>query len=137
MNICETSIPDVSLENIDQSKVVLAESIINNVYPLFDEVLNTRVSDLGELQESLKSKRSKVLEERDLLQEMINSYNKKKKMAKLLDRIEKMVNSGLVYEGALKNETVILLKIVSKLSDEKLDYHLKSTLRTISKRFSR
>jgi len=137
LNIIETSVPDVIPENIDESKIVLAESIIQNVYPLFDEVYNTRISDLNELQKTLKTKRSSVLSEKDNLQTLIEKYNKKKKVAKLIDRIEKMVNSGLVYEGSLKNETIILLKIVSKLTNEKLDYHLKSTLRTISKRFSR
>ena len=137
LNIIETSIPDVIPENIDESKIVLAESIIQNVYPLFDEVYNTRISDLNELQKTLKTKRSSVLSEKDSLQTLIDGYNKKKKVAKLIDRIEKMVNSGLVYEGSLKNETIILLKIASKLTNEKLDYHLKSTLRTISKRFSR
>jgi ATP-dependent Lon protease len=137
MNISETNIPDVSLENIDESKVVLAESIIKNVYPLFDEVFNTRVSELEEFQVILKNKRNQVREEKDNLQVMVTDYNRKKKITKLLDRVDKMVTSGLVYEGSLKNETTILLKIITKLSDDKLDYHLKSTLRTISKRFSR
>ena len=137
MNIIETKMPDVIPENINESKIVLAESIIQNVYPLFDEVYNTRISDLGNLQKILKTKRSSVLSEKNNLQTLIDGYNKKKKVAKLLDRIEKMVASGLVYEGSLKNETIILLKIASKLSEDKLDYHLKSTLRTISKRFSR
>lgn len=137
MIIKETTIPDVSLENIDQAKLILADSIIQNVYPLFDEVFNTRVAELQELRDVLKLKKEFVKEEKRALQEMVNNYNRKKKVAKLLDRIDKMVTSGLVYEGSLKNETTILLKIASKLSDEKLDYHLKSTLRTISKRFSR
>jgi len=137
MEISETTIPDVSIQNLDQSKIVLAESIIQNVYPLFDEVFNTKVEELQELQDFLKERKTKVKEEKDNLQALVNSYSRQKKVAKLLTRIENMVTSGLVYEGSLKNETTILLKIVSKLSDEKLDYHLKSTLRTISKRFSR
>lgn len=137
MEISETTIPDVSIQNLDQSKIVLAESIIQNVYPLFDEVFNTKVEELQELQDFLKDRKTKVKEEKDNLQALVNSYSRQKKVAKLLTRIENMVTSGLVYEGSLKNETTILLKIVSKLSDEKLDYHLKSTLRTISKRFSR
>lgn len=137
MDITETKIPDVSIENIDKAKIVLAENIIKNVYPLFDEVFNTRVSELEELQNKLKGRREQVKEEKNNLQEMMDTYNRKKKVAKLLDRIEKMVTSGLVYDGSLKNETTVLLKIATKLTDEKLDYHLKSTLRTISKRFSR
>ena len=68
---------------------------------------------------------------------MMVEYKKKKKVSKLLDRIEKLITSGLVYDGTLKHETIILLKITTKLSEDKLDYHLKDTLTTISKRFSR
>ena len=70
MNITETTIPDVSIENIDKSKIVLADSIIQNVYPLFDEVFNTRVEELESLQGTLKNKRTQVIEEKNSLQEM-------------------------------------------------------------------
>jgi len=137
MNITETEIPDVSIETIDHSKVILANNIIKNVYPLFDEVFNSRVSELDELQQKLKARKIQVKEEKDNLQGMVNAYNKEKKISKLLDRIEKLVLSGLVFDGSLRSEMVILLKIINKLSDDKLDYHLKSVMSTISKRFSR
>ena len=38
MNIIETKIPDVTSEEIDRSKIILADSIIKDVYPLFDEL---------------------------------------------------------------------------------------------------
>ena len=46
-----------------------------------------------------------------------------------------MVSLGITTDGKLKQETVILLKIIDKLPDEKLDYHLKDTANTITKRF--
>jgi hypothetical protein len=67
----------------------------------------------------------------------MDAYKRKKKVTKLLDRIEKLITSGLVYDGTLKHETIVLLKIVDKLEEDKLDYHLHATLQTISKRFSR
>lgn len=137
MIIEETTIPNVVPENIDSAKTVLAENIIENVYPLFDEVYNTRVEEIDDLKKSLEKKKDLVQKHKVSLEQMMAEYKRKKKIAKLLDRIEKLITSGLVYDGTLKHETVVLLKIATKLSEEKLDYHLKDTLRTISKRFSR
>lgn len=137
MNIIETSIPNVLPTNIDHSKTVLADNIIANVYPLFNEVYNTRVDEIDDLKRELKQKKELVIKHKTALEQMMAEYKKKKKVAKLLDRIEKLITTGLVYDGTLKHETTILLKIATKLSEEKLDYHLKDTLRTISKRFSR
>ena len=136
MIIEETKIPNVSLKNIEESKVVLAESIIQNVYPLFNEVYSGNVEEVEILKKQLKEKKKEVLFEKDELQKLVDIYKIKKKVTKLLSRIEKLINSGLIYDGTLKHETTILLKIATKLSDEKLDYHLQNTLRAISKRFS-
>lgn len=137
MNIIETSIPNVLPTNMNESKMVLADNIIANVYPLFNEVYSTRVEEIDRLKLSLRQKRESVAKQKITLEKMMAEYKRKKKVAKLLDRIEKLITSGLVYDGALKHETVILLKIATKLSDDKIDYHLKDTIRTISKRFSR
>ena len=137
MIIEETTIPNVVPENIDSAKTVLAENIIENVYPLFDEVYNTRIEEIDDLKKILDRKKGLVQKHKMSLEQMMTEYKRKKKISKLLDRIEKLITSGLVYDGTLKHETVVLLKIITKLPDEKLDYHLKDTLRTISKRFSR
>ena len=137
MNIVETNIPNVLPTNIDESKMILADNIIANVYPLFNEVYSTRVEEIDKLKISMTQKKELVKKHKIALEKMMAEYQKKKKVAKLLDRIEKLITSGLVYDGALKHETIILLKIATKLSDDKIDYHLKGTLRTISKRFSR
>lgn len=136
MIIEETKIPNVSPSNIEKSKVILAESIINNVYPLFNEVYTGNIEEVKNLEKKLDVKKKQVISEKNDLEILLNDYKKKKKVTKLLARIEKMVSSGLVHDGSLKHEITVLLKIVTKLSDEKLDYHLQATLRTISKRFS-
>ena len=137
MIITETNIPNVIPDNILKSKEVLADNIIANVYPLFSEVYTTRVDEIDLLKKDLKAKKELVRKHKVALEQMMAEYKKQKKVSKLLDRIEKLIATGLVYDGTLKHETVILLKIATKLSNEKLDYHLKDTLRTISKRFSR
>jgi hypothetical protein len=137
MIIEETSIPNVVPENISESKQVLADNIIQNVYPLFDEVYSTRVDEIDEIKKEIESKKSEVKTNKEFLEKLMNEYKRKKKISKLLSRVDKLITSGLVYDGAMKHETIVLLKIIPKLSEEKLDYHLRSTLTTISKRFSR
>jgi len=137
MNIIETDIPDIDIENIDESKVNLANKIVKNIFPLFDEVLESKTNEIEELEEQLTNKKVQVLKSKDDLELKIFEYNKSKKVKKLLDRISKLVTSGLVFDGNLRHETVILLKIINKLPDDKVDYHLAETSKTISKRFAR
>jgi len=137
MNIIETEYPDITESNIDESKLILADNIIKNVYPLFDEVYGQKQTEVSKFKAAI-SKRQKIVEEnKKNLEVMMKQYDRKKKVSKLLSRLEKLVDSGLVYGGHLKGETIVLLKIIDKLPDDKLDHHLAETLKTIGKRFSK
>ena len=137
MIIVQTKIPDVVVENINQSKQRLANDIIKNVFPLFDEIHESKMTELKNLQNELQEKKDLVNKNKEHLQFLMNEYNKKKKVKKLISRISKLVSSGLVFDGNLKHETVILLKVIDSLSEEKIEYHLSETLKIINKRFSR
>jgi len=60
--------------------------------------------------------------------------NRKKKVKSLLDKISKLVSAGFAYDSNFKNEIIILLKVVDKLSIEKLDFHLNSLNTMVNKR---
>jgi hypothetical protein len=137
MNFIATEYPDVTENNLDESKVTLANNIISNVYPLFDDVYIEKVSQLKKFKTIHEGRKSKVVKNKERLEIMMKQYNQKKKVSKLLTRLEKLVDSGLVYDGHLKSETIVLLKIIDKLSDEKLNHHLSETLKIIGKRFSK
>lgn len=137
MKIVVTKIPDVTKETIDQSKVVLANNIISNVYPLFDEVFQGKIGYVNEMKKKLKQKKTEVNNRKEKLEQLMSEYNREKKISKLLSRIEKLVDSGLVYDGSIKNQTIVLLKVINKLTDDKLGHHLTETLQIIRKRFSR
>jgi len=137
MKITVTKVPDVTKETVEQSKVVLADNIIKNVYPLFDEVYQGKMLHINEFKTRLDEKKTEVKEKKKQLEELMTEYNKEKKVSKLLSRIEKLVDSGLVYDGSIKNQTVVLLKVINKLTDDKLDHHLTEILQIIRKRFSR
>jgi len=137
MNIIETNIPDVTPDNLDQSKLTLANNIIHNVYPLFDEIYTEKVDQVDDLKREIKTNREKMKSQKDSIEKTMIEYKRQKKISKLLERLDKLVSSGLVYDGTLKNETVILLKILPKLSNKQIDDHLDQTLQKIRKRFSR
>lgn len=137
MKIVETQIPDVNMENVDSAKVDLANRVIKNIYPLFNEVYIDKVNESARLKSELKEKRQEVAKKKNQLEEFFREYKRKEKVQKLLLRVSKLVSSGLAFEGTLKRETVILLKVLDDLSDERLDHHLTELMITINQRFSR
>lgn len=138
MEIIKTNILDLKLENKDdlnQAKLNLAENIINYVYPILDEDYSERNKDLRKLKKKLKEKKVIIGERKDILENLQNEYNKKLKTKKLLDRLEKLIDSKLIYmESSTKKETIILLKILNSLNETHLDYHLNNTVKILSKR---
>ena len=135
MRILETSIPDIHPNNINEAKIELANKIIKNVYPLFDDLYSDKVSTLKSSKNELDLKREKVLKSKNELQKFINEYNRRKKVKKLLESISRLVSLGMTTDGTARNELIVLLKIIDKLPDDKLDEQLNKTKRTITKRF--
>ena len=136
MIIEQTSIPDVTEANIDASKIVLADNIISNIYPLFDEIYQDQIGTMKSINSEYSKKKTEVKKNKKELEGLMLKLERVKKEGKLLARIEKLINAGLSNDGSMKHENIILLKIYNKLTDEKLEYHLRNTLKIISKRFS-
>jgi hypothetical protein len=137
MKIVETDFYDIGESNIDESKLDLANTIISNVYPLFDEVYFDFLKKERTIQSSIKSKHDLIQSERISVEETIKKYSRKKKVRKLLERITKIIEAGLSHDSSVRNETVALLRVIDKLSDEKLDHHLNETIQLLNKRFAR
>ena len=51
---------DVIKENIDKSKIVLADNIISNIYPLFDDMYGEYLSSTSNLKNDYKKKKSEL-----------------------------------------------------------------------------
>jgi len=137
MKIIETNINDITSENINESKTILADNIINTIFPLFNEVYTAKLQKVQELKADLRQKNEQIKKEKESIEKIITETKRKQKVSKLLDRIDKMISSGLVYDPSIKHEMVILLKVVEKLSDEKLDQNLNKTITLLNKRFSK
>ena len=135
MNIIETKIPDIDIKDIDNSKVNLAEKIIHNINPLFDDLQQGKIDEYNFNVNEFKQLKTKVISSKNKIESLFEVYKRKQKVKKLLERIDKLVSLGIVNEGQSKQETIILLKIIDKMDINKLNFHLKETMNTISKRF--
>lgn len=135
MNIIETQIPDITTSNINLAKVHLANKIIQNINPLFDDIQRDQKIEFNEKATKFKELKESVVSNKKEIETLFSHYKRKQKVKKLLERIDKLVSLGMINEGALKQETIILLKVIDKLPEEKLDFHLKDTMNTIKKRF--
>jgi hypothetical protein len=137
MNIKETSIPDVTPENVEMNKIMIANNIIGNVYPLFDEVYQAKMERVKSLKNEVKKRKLNMKTEKETMEQLVKSYQKEKQISKILGRINKLIAAGLTYDPSLKHETVILLKIIDKLPKEKLEQQYLKLSQLLSKRFSR
>jgi len=135
MNIIETNIPDIITTNINMAKVHLANKIIHNITPLFDDIQQSKKLEFNKKAIKYKTLKESVISNKKELEFLFESYKRKQKVKKLLERIDKLVSLGIINEGKSKQETIILLKMIDKLSNEKLNFHLKDTMNTITKRF--
>lgn len=136
INIIETNIPDINKDNISKSKHNLAESIIKHTYPLFDEIYIKKENEYNDLQDELSTSQKQLLNKKKELDELMEEVKRKRKINKLLKRTEKLVFSNSTFETSLKHETIILLKTINKMSNDRLDYNLNRTMKIISKRFA-
>ena len=133
MNIVETKIPDVTSSNINRSKEILVDNIVKNVYPLYDEVFTGKMNEKKDLINKMHGIKSLLRNEKESIEGMMDQYRKTKKISQILDRIKTLIASG----GHLKHETVILLRIIDKLPEDKLNQPLNKTIQILNKRFSK
>lgn len=136
MNIVETSIPDINTSNINLAKVQLANKLIQNITPLFNDVKKEQKLEFNRKAIRYNKVKGIVTSNKKELDVLFASYKRKQKVKKLLERIDKLVSLGIINDGTIKQETVVLLKVIDKMPEDKLDFHLKDTLSTIKKRIS-
>jgi len=138
MKLTETNIVEIeSIKDLDSTKVDLANRVISGVQPLLDEVYQEKAESLRAVKEDLENKRRNVNKEKQNLEKLVKELSRRRKEKTLVERIEKLVNSGLAEGGSLKHQIIVLLKTSGRLPEDKLDTYLRETLGMISKRFTK
>lgn len=137
MNIEILSLPDMTKNNIQESKVLLADSIIENIYPLFDNIFMERKNKVEELSFDLKRREEILSKKKTNVEQMIKQYHREKLIVNLLSEIENLVHSGLVNDSGTRHQVIVLIKTIDKLTEENINKRILDVKRILGKKFSK
>ena len=133
MKIIETTIPDVTEENLNQKKVQLADVIVSSFQPLLGEMQVKRSKEEEVLISEVESNKQRISKGKDEIRALLNDYEREKKIKEALEVVSKVDPVKLEYNRSLKNEVVVFLRIIEKLSLEKLSSYLQDILKVSDK----
>jgi hypothetical protein len=136
MRIVETFVPDIIDSNIDQQKVLLSNRILSLVTPLLDGVVSKRVEERNALIFEFENNQKKISREKSELERLSRIYEKEKKIKNIFDAISNIDFVKFEYNKSLKNEVVVLLRIIEKLPEEKISSYLQNILKISNKTIS-
>jgi len=128
-----TRFHDIHTENLDQSKVNLADKIIDKVKPLIDDLHLEKERQIRVLENNISKKKNILLDNKKNLEQKVLVLDKKKKIKKLIERIEQLNSFGMLY-GELKKEMIIVLKILDSMDEKNLNKYLQTTMEVVNKR---
>jgi len=136
MKISFSEIVDIVEETSDKTKVFFADNIVRVMTPILDEYYSEKIERVASVRQEIKDLKTRAQSKKEKMSEMLSQHKKLTKIAKLLSRIDKIISSGLTY-GSTKRELVIILKILDKLSEEKLDVQMNNMMAILSKGLNR
>lgn len=137
MKITETSIPDVTEENLDEKKIELANVILSSFEPLLIEMQVNKSEEEKNLTSYIEANKKRISKEKTEIQSLLDEYEKEKKIRKTLVMVSKVDPVKLEYNRSLKNEIVVFLRIMEKLSLEKVSSYLQDIIKISNKTVSK
>jgi hypothetical protein len=137
MKIEELNLPDVTDNNLEESKVLLANSIIKNIYPLFDNIFMDKKNKIEELKTHLVRRENIIKKKKELVQEFASSYEKEKTITQFLSEVENLMNTGMIMDSSVKHQVIVMLKTLDKFSQDKIKSRIIDIKRVLGKRFGR
>ncbi len=126
MKIIETGIPDIVSDEIENEKISLANSVIKVVTPIIDLDYKVKSKRLKESIKQINLLNENLVNSKNEIQALMINYSRMKKIRELLGRFEKIF-SFRIPTGSLKNEFVVLLKVIDKVDEKQLDSYLERT----------
>lgn len=136
MRILETDINDIVIENLEISKLKLADNVISYIQPIFSKDYKEKVSEIKTLRKSIDDKKENIKKEKDELENLLKTFSKKNKERELLGKMGKLIQTGLIQES-MKNEMSVLLKSFENLPEEKITSYLNETIMLLSQKFAK
>jgi len=121
------------LSKLDINKIKLSNEIINFIKPLVDKKYKDKNLQLENLNSEIKKNKKIIFENKYLLENLYKKYNKNKLVHKLLSLMEKVIDRDIVYEYNLRNEFVIILRVIESLGENKIEYHINDISKLLKK----
>jgi len=103
-----------------KAKENLATNIISLMGPMVDETIRERKDKLTKNKRQLKMIVNNIDEMKDQLQELINKHKFLTLKKSLIDIIEKLISSGLIYQSTLTVEAKQILMNINKLKSQEI-----------------
>jgi len=136
LRIIETDINDFPNMNLNESKIELADEIINFVNPIFSNDYNKKIREIKELKKSLSEKKEKIKNNKIELENLLKIFSKKDKESQLIRKMGKLIQTGLIQES-MKNEMSVMLKSFENMEEEKIVSYLNEVMRIVSQKFAK
>jgi hypothetical protein len=103
-----------------KAKENLATNIISLMGPMVDETIRERKDKFTKNNRQLKMIVNNIEEMKDQLQELINKHKFLTLKKSLIDIIEKLISSGLIYQSTLTVEVKQILMNINKLKSQEI-----------------
>ena len=136
MRIIETDINDFPPVNLNESKIELANEIINYINPIFSHDYNKKIREIKDLKKSLSEKKEKIKNNKIELENLLKIFSKKDKESQLIRKMGKLIQTGLIQES-MKNEMSVMLKSFENMEEEKIVSYLNVVMRLVSQKFAK
>ncbi len=133
MNIINTEIKDININNIDKTKIEFADTIISKIKPLIDNALSNITDEITLYDRKLVFKDNEIITKKNKLKKDSEQLKRQEKISRLIENINKMIELGIMKNTSFKNEVLILLKIIPKLDISKIDKHLNKITNIVKK----
>lgn len=136
MKVEYINIPDINKDNLDESKLNFADSVINQIYPKFESEASKKQDELIQVRRKIKKDSKEINNKKSKLQKLMSEIERKKKVIKLINRVERIISAGAIRDGSLRHEMITTLKVCEKMGEENLDRNLERTKTILQKRYS-
>jgi hypothetical protein len=136
MRIIETEINDLQTKNSNELKINLANDVINYIQPIFNTDYRKKIKEVKKLKQNISIKKEKIKEEKNELEKIVKNFSKKNKEKELLNKMGKLIQTGLIQDS-MKKEMTILLKSFENLPEDKIKSYLNEAIVLLSQKFAK
>ena len=136
MNITQTIISDNNIENLDASKIMLMDNVIEHFLPLFREEIEKKKKVLSGYTIDYKKLTSEITKTKDNLVKLKKGIKRETLIKEILSEIFFLLSRDILY-GKNKKTVLDILDVIKKTSIVDLTTNLKTLKLIIQKNVKR